>query len=62
MATELERAKQLKAQYVIIHIGHRMESPVDKAVDTVSRGINEALAKSNKFSGGFVGKYSRTGV
>ena len=45
LATELERAKQLKAQYVIIHIGHRMESPVDKAIDTVSQGINEALAR-----------------
>jgi deoxyribonuclease-4 len=45
MATELERAEQLKAQYVIIHIGHRMESSVDKAIDTVSQGINEALAR-----------------
>jgi deoxyribonuclease-4 len=45
MATELVRAEQLKAQYVIIHIGHRMESPEDKAIDTVSRGINEALAR-----------------
>jgi deoxyribonuclease-4 len=46
MATELERAEQLKAQYVIIHIGHRMESPEDKAIDTVSQGINEALARA----------------
>lgn len=46
MATELERAEQLNAQYVIMHIGHRMEAPMHKAIDTVSHGINEALARA----------------
>ena len=46
MATELERAEQLKAHYVIIHIGHRMEASVDKAIDAVSQGINAALERA----------------
>ena len=46
MATELERAEQLKAQYVIVHIGHRMESPEANAIEAVSQGINEALERA----------------
>ena len=43
MATELERAEQLEAQYVVVHIGHRMESSEAHAIETVARGINEAM-------------------
>ena len=46
MVTELERAEQLKAQYVIVHIGHRMESPEANAIEAVSQGINEALERA----------------
>jgi deoxyribonuclease-4 len=46
MATELERAEQLKAQYVIVHIGHRMDSPEANAIEAVSQGINEALERA----------------
>jgi deoxyribonuclease-4 len=46
MATELERAEQLKAQYVIVHIGHRMDSPETNAIEAVSQGINEALERA----------------
>ena len=47
MVTELERAEQLKAQYVIVHIGHRMESPEANAIEAVSQGINEALERTS---------------
>jgi deoxyribonuclease IV len=43
IATDLQRAEQLGAQYLIIHIGHRMESSEDKAIETVSQGINQAF-------------------
>jgi deoxyribonuclease IV len=46
MVTELERAEQLKAQYVIVHIGHRMESPEANALEAVSQGINKALERA----------------
>ena len=46
MVTELERAEQLKAQYVIIHIGHRMESSEANAIEAVSQGINKALERA----------------
>jgi deoxyribonuclease-4 len=43
--TDLERAEQLGAQYLIIHIGHRLESSEDEAIEAVSRGINQAFER-----------------
>ena len=43
IVTDLERASQLGAQYLIIHIGHRLESSEEEAVEAVSRGINQAF-------------------
>jgi deoxyribonuclease-4 len=43
--TDLQRAEQLEAQYLIIHIGHRMESSEDEAIEAVSQGINQAFEK-----------------
>jgi len=45
IATDLQRAEQLGAQYLIIHIGHRMESSEDQAIDAVSQGIDQAFEK-----------------
>ncbi len=45
IATDLQRAEHLGAQYLIIHIGHRMESSEDEAVEAVSQGINQAFQK-----------------
>jgi deoxyribonuclease-4 len=45
IATDLQRAEQLGAQYLIIHIGHRMESSEDQAIEAVSQGINQAFKK-----------------
>jgi len=43
IATDLQRAEQLGAHYLIIHIGHRMESSEDEAIETVSQGIDQAF-------------------
>jgi deoxyribonuclease-4 len=45
IVTDLQRAEQLGAQYLIIHIGHRMESSEDEAMEAVSKGINQAFKK-----------------
>ncbi len=45
IATDLQRAEQLGAQYLIIHIGHRMESSEGEAIEAVSQGINQAFEK-----------------
>src|SRR3990172_5303666 len=45
IVTDLQRAEQLGAQYLIIHIGHRMESSEDEAMEAVSKGINQAFEK-----------------
>jgi deoxyribonuclease-4 len=45
IATDLQRAEQLGAQYLIIHIGHRMESSEDQAIEAVSQGINQAFER-----------------
>jgi deoxyribonuclease-4 len=45
IVTDLQRANQLGAQYLIIHIGHRMESSEDQSVDAVSQGIDQAFGK-----------------
>jgi len=42
---DLKRAEQLGAQYLIVHIGHRMESSEDEAIEAVSQGINQAFEK-----------------
>ena len=44
ISTDLQRAEQLGAQYLIIHIGHRMESSEDEAIEAVSQGINQAFS------------------
>lgn len=43
--TDLQRAQTLKAQYLIIHIGHRMESTEEEAIRAVCEGIDQALEK-----------------
>jgi len=45
IATDLERAEQLGAQYLIIHIGHRLESSEDDAIEAVAQGINQAFER-----------------
>jgi deoxyribonuclease-4 len=45
IATDLVRTEQLGAQYLIVHIGHRMESSEAQAVEAVSQGINQAFSK-----------------
>ncbi len=42
---DLERAEVLGAQYLIIHIGHRLESSEEEAIEAVSRGLNRAFEK-----------------
>jgi deoxyribonuclease-4 len=43
IVTDLQRAEQLGAHYLIIHIGHRMESSEEEAIETVSQGIDQAF-------------------
>jgi len=45
LVTDLQRAEHLGAQYLIIHIGHRMESTEDQAIKAVSQGIDQAFQK-----------------
>ena len=45
IATDLQRAEQLGAQYLIIHIGHRMETSEDEAIEAVSQGIDQAFER-----------------
>jgi deoxyribonuclease-4 len=46
IATELQRAEQLGAQYLIVHVGHRMDSSEDEAVEAVCLGIHQALERA----------------
>ncbi len=46
IATDLQRAEHLGAHYLIIHIGHRMESSVDQAIEAVSQGIDQAFERA----------------
>ena len=46
IATDLQRAEILGAQYLIIHIGHRLESSEEEAIEAVSQGINQAFEKA----------------
>jgi deoxyribonuclease-4 len=43
--TDLQRAEQLGAQYLIIHIGHRMESSLEEAIEAVSSGMNRVFER-----------------
>jgi deoxyribonuclease-4 len=45
IAADLQRAEDLGAHFLIIHIGHRMDSSVDQAIEAVSQGIDQAFAK-----------------
>jgi len=45
IVTDLKRAEQLGAQYLIIHIGHRMEATEEEAIEAVSDAIDQAFAK-----------------
>lgn len=42
---DLKRAETLGAQYLIIHIGHKLESSEDQAIDSVIQGINQAFRR-----------------
>jgi deoxyribonuclease-4 len=42
---DLKRAEEVGAQYLIIHIGHRLESSEDQAVDAVSQGMDQAFER-----------------
>jgi deoxyribonuclease-4 len=45
IVTDLDRAERIGAPYLIIHIGHRMESSEDQAIEAVFQGINQAFEK-----------------
>jgi deoxyribonuclease-4 len=45
IVTDLERAEQLGAHYLIIHIGHRGESSEDEAIEAVAQGIDQAFER-----------------
>jgi len=45
LVIELERAEQLGAQYLILHLGHRMEASEEEAIDAVCEGIDQAFEK-----------------
>ncbi len=45
IATDLERTEKLGAQYLIVHIGHRMESSEEEAILAVSQGIDQAFER-----------------
>jgi deoxyribonuclease-4 len=45
IAIDLQRAEQLGASYLIIHIGHRMDSSEDEAMEAVVWAINQALGR-----------------
>jgi deoxyribonuclease-4 len=45
VAADLERAERLGADYLIIHVGHRMEETEEEGMAAVSAGIDEALGR-----------------
>jgi deoxyribonuclease-4 len=45
IVVDLQRAEHIGAQYLIIHIGHRMKSSEDAAIEAVSQGINQAFER-----------------
>ena len=42
---DLQRAEQIGAQYLIIHIGHRMKSSQEESIEAVFQGINQAFER-----------------
>jgi deoxyribonuclease-4 len=46
IVTDLKRAEQIGAPYLIIHIGHRMEASEDQALEAVSQGIDQAFERA----------------
>lgn len=47
MVIDLQRAEQLGAPYLIIHIGHRMDSSEEEAVEAVAWAVNQAFARAD---------------
>jgi deoxyribonuclease-4 len=45
IVTDLKRAEQIGAQYLIIHVGHRMTSSEAESIEAVSQGINQAFER-----------------
>jgi len=45
IGTDLKRAEQVGAQYLIVHVGHRMKSSQEEAIEAVSQGINQAFER-----------------
>jgi len=45
IATDLDRAEQLGAQYLITHIGHRAKSSEDEAIEAAAQAIHEAFER-----------------
>lgn len=43
--TDLKRAELLGAQYLIIHIGHRMQSSQEESIEAVIHGIRQAFQR-----------------
>ena len=43
LVVELERAEQLGAHYLILHLGHRMEATKEEGIVAVCEGIGQAL-------------------
>jgi deoxyribonuclease-4 len=43
LAVELERAEMLGAQYLILHLGHRMGASEEEAIDAVCEGIDQSF-------------------
>ena len=46
IVTDLKRAEQIGAPYLIIHIGHRMEASEGQALEAVSQGIDQAFERA----------------
>jgi len=47
IVTDLERAEELGAQCLIIHIGHRGEASEDEAIESVAQGIDRVFERVN---------------
>ncbi len=45
IAIDLQRAEQLGASYLIVHVGHRLESKEDEAIEAVVWAINQAFSR-----------------
>lgn len=45
LAIDLQRAEELGASYLIIHIGHRMESTEEEAIEAVINAIHQAFGR-----------------